>query len=134
MKDRIIRGERKSFFLGKHCEIELDPCKNNPCSHGKCLVLTPFVRTCVCEVGWKGIDCQESINECVSNPCLNAGKCIDQMNKYYCQCLTGFTGENCQTEINICASTPCQNNGKCIIIKRIILFFLLIYRNMYQQY
>ena len=80
--------------------------------HGKCLVITPFVRSCTCEVGWTGINCQESINECLSHPCLNAGKCIDGKQKYRCECLTGFTGDNCQTEINHCASIPCQNNGK----------------------
>jgi Notch-like protein len=114
-KSQRTRKRNLFCFIGTHCEIELDPCMSNPCSHGQCLVLTPFIRTCICEIGWTGIDCQESINECISNPCLNAGKCIDELNKYHCECLTGFTGEYCQTKIDLCSSIPCQNNGKSII-------------------
>ncbi|CAF5013598.1 unnamed protein product, partial [Rotaria magnacalcarata] len=34
---------------GSHCEIELNPCMNNPCSHGNCIVLTPLTSSCICE-------------------------------------------------------------------------------------
>jgi hypothetical protein len=84
------------FCLGNHCEIELHPCMNNPCLHGKCEELTPLTWSCICESGWTGIECKENIDECLSNPCLNAGICIDEIDKYHCQCLTGFTGANCQ--------------------------------------
>ena len=90
----------------------MNPCVNNPCFYGQCVIVTPSAWACVCDPGWTGRDCQEPVNECLSNPCANAAVCQDDLNKYHCHCRTGFTGTHCEITTDRCSNIPCQNNGK----------------------
>ncbi len=35
--------------------------------------------SCLCEVGFTGVDCGVNINECESQPCQNDAKCNDMV-------------------------------------------------------
>jgi len=69
----------------------VNECDSNPCHNGAQCVNGIASYTCVCPVGFLGINCEINVNECESSPCMNQGKCIDGINGYTCDCSdTGF--------------------------------------------
>ena len=100
-------------FLGKHCEINVDECANNPCTNsGTCSdLINDFA--CECVPGYSGKKCEVNVDECASNPCTNSGTCSDLINDFACECIPGYSGKMCEIDVDICASNPCKNSGYC---------------------
>nr|XP_039257551.1 fibropellin-3-like [Styela clava] len=94
-----------------------DPCKEEPCKNGKCVVMEDKVRyECDCEPGFTGYNCHVDIDECASDPCANGATCEQTDNPgYECFCATGWQGTNCEIVRNPdpCLSNPCKNGGTC---------------------
>jgi hypothetical protein len=120
---RIGRNNPFSCFCdvgwkGQLCDIDIDECASDPCSHkGVCQDQTAAYN-CLCQgTGWTGENCEIDENDCYNLPCKNGAACFDLGNgtgTYSCDCgTTGYTGLTCEEDIDDCADTPCKNNGTC---------------------
>lgn len=73
-------------------------CSLNCSHHGKCVKIRNK-KTCVCELGWYGINCELQGDLCVTNACFVLGveRCLVSNNTlgYICQCKNGWVGETC---------------------------------------
>jgi len=106
-------------YTGALCEIELDPCRRQPCVHGSCAKGPEASFTCDCLTGFEGLLCEQIVNPCLKSDkvCLNGGECFFDTtceDNFECKCPKGYTGRQCQTEINECLSSPCLNGGRCL--------------------
>ncbi|XP_072239661.1 protein jagged-1b-like [Leuresthes tenuis] len=99
-------------FSGLNCQIDVDECLVNPCSHGgTCQDLVNSFK-CICPPQWTGKTCVIDANECDDNPCVNAKSCRNLIGGYFCECLPGWRGHNCNININdYCGQ--CQNGATC---------------------
>jgi len=99
---------------GKHCENDIDECKNSPCKNGgKCVNAHGSFR-CDCAQGYDGKLCDHDIDECINNPCQNTDNCSNSAGSYSCNCIQGFEGKNCEYDTDECKGiNPCQNGGTC---------------------
>ncbi|XP_053329703.1 protein crumbs homolog 2 [Spea bombifrons] len=90
-----------------------DVCSENPCQHnGRCQdIFNAF--SCVCPVGWEGLQCEVNIDDCKSNPCIH-GTCEDLVANYQCKCFLGYTGRKCESDVDDCEHHQCQNGGSCL--------------------
>jgi Notch-like protein len=77
-------------YTGRHCEIEIDECKNEPCLNGgKCFDKIGYYR-CGCNEGYSGLNCeiqQDGCQKCANSSCIRVGR-----NKVKCLCPPGRTG------------------------------------------
>ncbi|XP_071842396.1 uncharacterized protein [Apostichopus japonicus] len=129
-------------YTGVDCQdlagISNSPCDSNPCANGAtCLNsyssesnVQFFIPqyTCICPVGFSGMDCgtftfeNDVLDQCSQSSviCRNQGTCwntycsFSQAMGTYCSCLEGFYGNRCEFSVtNPCLSMPCRNGGQC---------------------
>lgn len=67
------------------CAPPEDSCA---CHHGHCQR-----SSCVCDMGWTGLECEAELGGCISMPCAHGGTCQPQPSGFNCTCPTGYTGE-----------------------------------------
>lgn len=93
--------------------LDVDECKNNPCTNAvSCQNLIGDYQ-CKCQKGWSGKNCDHNINDCIGQ-CQHGATCIDLVSDYHCACMPGYTGRDCATDIDECDSNPCRNGGECV--------------------
>ncbi|GCC22248.1 hyaluronan-binding protein 2-like isoform X1 [Chiloscyllium punctatum] len=93
------------LYNGTNCEIENNPCKNNSCNHGDCLItILPPYYTCKCKHPYQPPTCTNSSAVCDPNPCLNGGTCLEtnRSTMFKCACAESFRGERCEIGIDDC--------------------------------
>ncbi|XP_071842391.1 uncharacterized protein [Apostichopus japonicus] len=129
-------------YTGVDCQdlagISNSPCDSNPCANGAtCLNsyssesnVQFFIPqyTCICPVGFSGMDCgtftvqNAVLDQCSQSSviCRNQGTCwntycsFSQAIGTFCSCLEGFYGNRCEFSVtNPCLSGPCRNGGQC---------------------
>lgn len=106
-------------WTGEHCDqpitsltgaeavtkaTEPNPCENNKCVRGRCVVLDSQMYRCECEPGFHGVLCNlkgEAARLCQGLPCVH-GQCEETGNGESCTCKPGFTGQSCDIE------SPCR--------------------------
>ncbi|KAG8515122.1 Protein crumbs-1, partial [Galemys pyrenaicus] len=69
--------------------------------------------TCICPLGYSGINCELEVDECWSQSCLHGATCQDTVGADLCGCAPGFLGDRCKLNIDECASQPCLSGGLC---------------------
>ncbi|XP_018648078.1 notch [Schistosoma mansoni] len=112
-------------YSGKHCEINIYDCFNQPCgSYGICKDEIDGYH-CECLKGWEGLHCNYcdiDVNECLeseekqSSLCQNGGQCINTYGSYICSCTTEYYGKHCEHSFNPCSfdnKSICFNGGIC---------------------
>lgn len=105
-------------FEGNQCEIDLDPCANNPCG-GNGNQWLNSIKTCF--VYYWGIS---SVQILTYSHRLNSnqiwfvfvGECLNienVPNEFLCRCRDNYQGQFCRYG-KFCHSSPCKNGGSCI--------------------
>ncbi|XP_044516116.1 LOW QUALITY PROTEIN: hyaluronan-binding protein 2 [Gracilinanus agilis] len=102
--DCVINGDNFTCdcpapFTGVKCQTVLNPCQNNRCGKGECLVIrTPPYYKCACHHPYKGPNCSKVNPACRPNPCKNGGVCRRnrRRSKFTCSCPDGFKGKFCE--------------------------------------
>ena len=79
-------------FVGEHCEEQANPCFDEPCSHGDCLVTDEGGYWCSCFRGFTGKYCDVPVDLCAEMECHNGGTCIDTVLGAICICPFQFAG------------------------------------------
>ncbi|XP_056011143.1 protocadherin Fat 1-like isoform X5 [Ostrea edulis] len=85
-------------YEGNLCEIDRDPCANNPCGeNGACHNMKdlPNEFMCRCKDNYLGQFCRYG-KYCHSSPCRNGGSCIEGPSTFLCHCPSEFTGPTCE--------------------------------------
>ncbi|XP_072319417.1 slit homolog 1 protein-like [Eucyclogobius newberryi] len=83
---------------------EPNPCENNKCVRGRCVVLDSQMYRCECEAGFHGVLCHQKgapAPLCQGLLCVN-GVCEQTERGESCTCNPGFTGQSCDIE------SPCR--------------------------
>ena len=75
--------------------LDIHYCKDSPCKNGGTCQDKIADYTCVCDIGYTGINCGIDIDYCSGIVCDNGGSCVDGINKYTCNCVDGYGGELC---------------------------------------
>ncbi|XP_069756056.1 hyaluronan-binding protein 2-like isoform X2 [Narcine bancroftii] len=94
-----------TLYNGTSCEIENDPCKNNPCSHGNCLItIVPPYYKCKCRHPYQLPTCTNASAVCEPNPCHNGGTCMqtEDGTGFQCLCSDLYEGELCEVGMDDC--------------------------------
>ena len=90
----------KQYFTGKACEVNLNPCAQNPClNDGACILhddsgILSF--RCDCPKYYNGKSCESKENICLHVTCSNHGYCFDNSSIPTCKCLKYYYGDNCE--------------------------------------
>lgn len=109
----VSESLRRVYFDVTLYLLDVDECKDNPCTNAvSCQNLIGDYQ-CKCQDGWSGKNCEHNINDCVGQ-CQNGATCIDLVSDYHCACVGGYMGRNCETDIDECESNPCRNGGECV--------------------
>ncbi|XP_062608379.1 neurogenic locus notch homolog protein 1-like isoform X1 [Saccostrea cucullata] len=110
-----FRGNTGEHGVWFYVIADDNDCKWKPCQNGGSCVEKYGGYSCVCTVGFAGVNCENDINECLTSPCVN-GTCVNNPGSYTCACYPGFTAKLCDQDINECnnATMPCQNGATCI--------------------
>ncbi|CAH2315845.1 crumbs homolog 2 isoform X5 [Pelobates cultripes] len=100
---------------GQHCEVDINECKLNNCTHGWCENLVGDYK-CICDAGYTGRNCETDVDDCQNHQCQNGGSCIDGVNSYTCKCSASYAGNYCQWPFppeKCNKSNTCLNGGVC---------------------
>lgn len=110
-------------FVGKHCEIDLQPCSFMPCRNdgiciediASCRNGSPNCYRCECRSGFTGQQCQ-TIDHCTMNYCQNGGFCEETTIGPKCHCHSGWHGLFCEQDIDECQlpTAACESTAQCI--------------------
>ncbi|XP_067909471.1 hyaluronan-binding protein 2-like isoform X2 [Heterodontus francisci] len=103
-----------NLYNGTDCEIENDPCKSNPCSHGDCLItIVPPYNKCKCRHPYQPPTCTNASAVCDPNPCLNGGTCLhtNRSTLFMCACPGLFRGERCEIGMDDCYTRNAAYQG-----------------------
>ena len=101
-------------YMGKTCEITMDPCHGVTCFNGgRCLITVNFQAECACPRGFTGRRCESEVSFCDGVLCRNGGSCVDKGEDYRCVCLNGYYGNRCEYSLSVCTTNICQNGGIC---------------------
>ncbi|OUC43445.1 putative EGF-like domain protein, partial [Trichinella nativa] len=100
-----FRNEIHNKFYSRYLtDLEIDPCRNNPCSNQATCTLKNTNANA-------GLDLKADYNV----TCANGGECLNtDDNNYMCKCKTGFSGRHCEVygKIRICDLVSCIH-GTC---------------------
>ena len=67
----IIETFNLKGFYGLKCELEINECLSQPCTHGQCINLVNGYACINCSlVGFTGPACDIPIDYCSSSPCI----------------------------------------------------------------
>jgi len=80
-----------------------DVCPNGCSGQGICRD-----NTCVCNLGYAGLDCSVQTGNCPRN-CMGNGACLNNT----CFCYPGFTGPSCGDSTTLCPN-DCSKHGECV--------------------
>lgn len=109
-------------FVGKACEINLDPCSNLKClNNGTCISLSNYQFTCMCSIYTFGNRCENLVDICLNNSCSNNGICQSINHRPKCKCFKNFFGDSCQHETQ--DQILVKNVRKISLIISIIVIF-----------
>ncbi|ESO94055.1 hypothetical protein LOTGIDRAFT_104487 [Lottia gigantea] len=98
-------------YQGIRCEIDNDPCQDNPCFNQDKDVINGY--TCICPGELKGKQCKYG-KFCQPDTCKNGGVCIEGPNSPLCHCLSKYQGLYCEKMVDPCVINPCYGGGTCI--------------------
>jgi len=105
----------KPGYTGRHCETEINHCKDHPCGQNGVCMNDGNTYACSCRTGFEGRDCDEDINECQNDDlCKNGAECQNLMGSFKCHCKHGWTGTTCAQDVDECERDPCMNRGTCV--------------------
>ena len=94
-------------------QTEIEECASEPCLNGGSCIDRFDGYTCLCKMGYTGVDCEKDIDECLVVSCSNNSYCINVIGGFLCDCHVGFEGRMCEEDVNECISQPCQNGASC---------------------
>uniref|UniRef100_A0A8C2VC98 Neurogenic locus notch homolog protein 4 n=1 Tax=Chinchilla lanigera TaxID=34839 RepID=A0A8C2VC98_CHILA len=104
------------------CEVQIDPCQSQPCSHGGSCEVTagpPPGFSCRCPKGFEGPTCSHRAPSCGLHHCHHGGLCLPSpkpASPPRCACLGGFGDPDCLTppaSQGCGPPSPCLHNGSC---------------------
>lgn len=105
-------------YEGRHCEIDIDECVDDPCQNGGQCIDGVGRYTCNCTgTGYEGTNCEIDEDECtdIPNICGDLGKCVNMPGSYRCDCMNRRCGHQCKLD-DPCIINPCEHgicHSKC---------------------
>ncbi len=88
----------------------VDVCEfQNCCGNGECIDgINSY--TCVCNIGFTGMNYKTNVDDCVNQDCSGHSTYIDGVNSFSCNCDPLFTGSLCE-RIDYCYRVNCNSSN-----------------------